>query len=270
MSPQCLFLHKKKCIGEKDFHAALRSIGIAAGDTIFVHSKLDAFGKLGPHYNNQELCKTLLGTLKKTVGPKGTVAMPTFTYAFCRNGRYDREKSPSEVGVFSEFFRKEKGAIRSLHPIFSVAARGPQARSLIAVDVDSFGTRSFFANLHKKRGAIVFLGAPFQSCTFVHHIEQQHKVPYRSIKTFRGTVKNSKESRAVESTYFVRPLGNTIIVDLSRFEESLRRKKLLKEMRVGAGVVSVVKVEDAFREGMHMLDKNVYAFLRKSPAKTPP
>src|SRR3989344_4602913 len=208
MSPAHLFFHGKKCIGEADFRTALRTLGIAPGDTIFVHSKLDAFGKLGPNYDQQELCKTLLKVLESVVGPKGTIAMPTFTYAFCKNGRYDRDKSPSEVGVFSEFFREEKGVVRSLHPIFSIVARGPQARSLATVDVDAFGTHSFFSNLRKKHGIIVFLGAPFQSCTFVHHIEQQHKVPYRTIKKFRGTIKNGKKSRTVESTYFVRPLDD--------------------------------------------------------------
>src|SRR3989344_2487744 len=103
MSPAHLFFHGKKCIGEADFRTALRTLGIGPADTIFVHSKLDAFGKLRPNYDQQKLCTTLPKVLESVVGPKGTIAMATFTYAFCKNGRYDSDKSPSEVGVFSEF-----------------------------------------------------------------------------------------------------------------------------------------------------------------------
>jgi aminoglycoside 3-N-acetyltransferase len=198
-----------------------------------------------------------------SVFPRGTLVMPTFNYDFPKTKEYDPKRAPSQVGTLTEFFRKQKGVSRSMHPVFSVASRGPKTRRLLKTALDGFGEHSFFANLRGEKGKIVFLGAPFQSCTFVHHIEQMKGVPYRFMKKFDGRVRTAHGKKKMEITFHVRPLDGSVITELARFEARLRKKKLLRGVRVGAGEILAISACDIFREGISMLKSDTRAFLAK-------
>lgn len=258
-----LYIHNGKSIGEQDFISALKSLGIKPGDTLFVHSAIDKFGKVGPSFDPKFLCRSLIQVLKKSIGPRGTLAMATFTYKFCKTGIFDIDNSQSEVGALGEFFRNQRGVVRSEHPIFSIAAAGPKSKLLIKTGVDAFGDDSVFGNLRRDDALLVFFGSTFRYCTFAHYVTQMHKVPYRFMKTFTGIIKHGHHSRKIDATYFVRPLDGTIDIDLSRLEKRLFKKKLLKKVRVGASTIECVRAQDVFNEGMKMLDKNIYALAKR-------
>src|SRR3989344_5902887 len=94
-----LFVHGGTPVTGRDFAHALSSLGIRAGRT------------------REPLCLTLIDVLLRAVGKNGTVVMPTFNYAFCRGVPFNVQKTPSEVGTLSEFFRGERHVVRSKHPI---------------------------------------------------------------------------------------------------------------------------------------------------------
>src|SRR3989344_2700659 len=194
-----LFVHGGTPVTGRDFAHALSSLGIRAGSTLFVHSGLQAFGKLPAGMTREPLCLTLIDVLLRAVGKNGTVVMPTFNYAFCRGVPFNVQKTPSEVGTLSEFFRGERHVVRSKHPIFSVAAYGKRARDLTAVNMDSFGPGTFFANFLEAGGTFIFMGgATFcNSCTFIHQIE---RTPFptgsqNASKAHLSTAANEKSSR---------------------------------------------------------------------------
>ena len=54
----------------------------------------------------------------------GTLMVPTFTYG---SARFDPGATPGRTGAVAEALRRRAGAIRSLHPFYSVAALGPLA-----------------------------------------------------------------------------------------------------------------------------------------------
>ena len=262
-----LFVHSGTPVTGRDFANALSSLGIRAGSTLFVHSGLQAFGKLPAGMTREPLCLTLIDVLLRAVGKNGTVVMPTFNYAFCRGVPFNVQKSPSEVGTLSEFFRGERGVVRSRHPIFSVAAYGKRARDLTAVNMDSFGPGTFFANFLEAGGTFIFMGgATFcNSCTFIHQIERTHGVPYRFTKRFKGTLIDGRKRKIVEATHFVRPLRSTRDIDYSRLEKRLIRKKMFATKKVGAACICAVSAKDLFREGMQILDTDIYSLTKKTP-----
>lgn len=262
MKSKCLFLHRGKCITSSDFSSALKLLGVRQGDTVFVHAGVGAFGKLASGASREEVCQGLVNAFRKSVGSRGTIVMPTFTYAFCKDAIYDWKKSPSEVGTLSEYFRTRPGVLRSLHPIFSVAASGPRAEELTSVDMDSFGPQSVFAKLNEVNAVILFVGATFQRCTFLHYVEQSHKIPYRFLKKFPGTVIDGKKRRKVEATYLVMPLRSKIENYNDPIEKILRRKKLLRSASVASGSILAVRAQDVFREGMRLFDRDPYALTR--------
>src|SRR5690606_4245560 len=78
---------------------ALRDLGLGPGQNVLVHSAVQFLGRpmggVGMYYAT--LSEALAG---------GTVAVPTFTFAFARGEPYDPQVSPSEgMGAFSEWVR---------------------------------------------------------------------------------------------------------------------------------------------------------------------
>jgi len=259
-----LYTYRGRKIHAVEFVKALRAIGVESGDVIFVHSDIKVFGKpnlVEPNY----FLSSFVGALKKSVGSQGTVILPTFTYAFCKKGIYDRRKSLSEVGSLTEFFRSQPGVVRSLHPISSVAVWGKYAKDILQIGKDSFGRESVFGKMHTLNAKIILLGTTLQACTFLHYVEQMHRVPYRFMKTFHGTIVDDGHIYEDSYTHFVRPLEGGIENDMMKIDPYLREKGFLRETRVGSGSILLVTAKDLFEVGMQVLDADSYFLLTKKP-----
>ncbi len=257
---QALYTHDGRAITEQDFANALRKAGVARGDTIFVHSDIKVFGKIALS-GKTALLQSLTDVLEKSVGGEGTVVMPTFSYSFCKGEAYDKAHTRSTVGALTDFFRTEPGVERSVHPMFSVAAWGARRGSFLETSKDSFGAGTVFETLRRLGGTIVLFGTDFQACTFLHHIEQMHAVPYRFMKTFEGMIVDGAASYHDAYTYFVRPLDGTIENDFNVIEPHLREKGFLREARVGRGTILAVSAEQLYEEGMRLLDEDPHFFV---------
>ncbi len=251
-------------ITEKDITDAFREAGCRKGDVIFVHSDVGVFGKL--------LCldrKLSLGSIcnaiKESVGPAGTVIMPTFTYSFCKGDPFDVNNSKSTVGVLSEYFRNLPDVVRTLHPIFSVAIWGKQKDELAAVGKDSFHRNSIFGKLHEIKGKIVFFGARFQTCTYVHYVEQMHGIPYRYMKNFKGKVISGDREWEDSCTFLVRDLGKKVLSDFSKLKKHFLENNLMKQITLGNGSILLVGADVLFDECRRLLDEDIYFLLKEKP-----
>ncbi len=60
---------------------------------------------------NKELNK-LFDNIISFLGKRGTLVVPAFSYSFTQGKNFNVEKSPSEIGIFSEYFRKRKDVKR--------------------------------------------------------------------------------------------------------------------------------------------------------------
>ena len=78
-----------------------KNSGIKKGDNIFCHSDLTRFSNINFPVN--QLCKTILKSIKKQIGNSGTLAVPVFTYSFCKNEVFDPNKIKSNTGAFSNY-----------------------------------------------------------------------------------------------------------------------------------------------------------------------
>lgn len=259
-----LYLDGKKTISDDDFLEALRQLGLQPGDVLFVHSDISVFGKLATEGKSQ-LLEALVGIFKKAVGKNGMIIMPTFSYSFYRDKVFDIEKTRSEVGVLTEYFRKQEGVLRTAQPNHSVAIFGKKKEEMVKVGIDCFDGESIFGKLKEAGGKIVIFGAPFLSCTFIHSIEQSHGVPYRYLKTFSGTIINRDVSKREKSTFYVRRSENKIKTDLSRLESYLLENGYMKGIKLGNGKIMVVDADILFREGMKLLDQDINFFIRIVP-----
>ncbi len=159
-------------LSEQDFKEILaQDLRLCEGDTVFVHSSIDRLNLDFPFYR-------VLSLLRDVIGPKGTVLFPTYpnhrlsSYEYLRQGNvFDVRRTPSYIGLLTEFARRQREARRSLHPTKSVCAIGPLAEELTATHQNSpypYDTCSPYYKLVEHGAKIVGLGVWTFNLSFVY------------------------------------------------------------------------------------------------------
>ena len=157
---------------EQDFARILaQDLRLETGDAVFVHSSTDQLNLSFPFYR-------ILSLVREAIGAQGTVLFPTFpnrkisSYEYLQQGTvFDVRRTPSYIGLLTEFARRQRGARRSLHPTKSVCAIGPLAEELVATHQRSpypYDAPSPFYKLVEKGAKIVGLGTWTNKLTFVY------------------------------------------------------------------------------------------------------
>lgn len=94
---------------------------------------------------------------------------------------YDPDRSPPRaMGRLAECVWRARGALRSSHPVESIAACGPEASAIVRphpID-DPMGPRSPWQRLYELDARVVLLGVGLERCSIVHHAERMAEVPY--------------------------------------------------------------------------------------------
>ena len=122
---------KKWDYSKEEFIQGLKNCGIKKGDVVFTHVGFAFLGIPKDFNTNEQVCKMILNSFLEVLGSEGTLLVPTYTYSFCENKSFDVNNSPSTIGPFTEFFRKQKNILRSKDPIFSVAGIGPRKEEFL-------------------------------------------------------------------------------------------------------------------------------------------
>jgi aminoglycoside N3'-acetyltransferase len=140
-------------------------------EIVMVHCSLN---DLQPMYDGTPA--ELLDSLAALCGPDRTLAMPAFFFGgpdgdaaawYGRKPVFDARRTPSQMGLLSELFRRRRGVRRSLHPTASVCALGPLAEELTATHhlaSTSFGAGTPFGVMAERRTAILGLGTEYFRC----------------------------------------------------------------------------------------------------------
>lgn len=216
---------------------ALDTIGIKAGDDICVHTSLMRLGKILVKPNI--FLGTFVAALREVIGPDATLIMPTFTYSYCKQQFYDVRKSPSAMGILTEYYRKLPECQRTLDPIFSFAVSGKNADDYLHAKATScFGSNCLYDLLTKRKGKIVILGDRRTGYTYDHYVEECVQVDYRYYKTFSGTTIDANGNEFQSSiNYYVRCLDRPSTFALSGTHYVLEHNHLSKEMPLGGGEI---------------------------------
>ena len=210
-----------KTVTSNDIIKGLKTLGLTKGDKVMVHSALGSFGtvKGGPN--------TVIDALLAVVTPTGTVLMPTFGNS---DTVFDPRKSETNLGMIVQTFWRRKNALRSRHPVASVAAIGNNAKYFVEDHENAataHGKGTPYMKLVEQGGKVLLLGVDLDRMTLLHSIETMAKLPYlRPItKSFINT--NGKTSTKTWP-YFPGPHR-----DFIGLQSWLQSKGLVKETVIG-------------------------------------
>jgi len=164
---------------ETDFKEILTDdLRLTPGDLVYVHSGMDGLNLQFPFYR-------ILFLIQEVIGPGGTVVFPTYpnhrisSYEWLQQKNvFDVRRTPSYTGILTEFARRQRKAIRSLHPTKSVCAIGPAAAELTREHQQSpypYDTNSPYYKLIAGGGKIIGLGATTNYISFGYCIDDAFK-----------------------------------------------------------------------------------------------
>ena len=181
-------------------------LGVAKGDTVFVHSSIDQLNLGFPFYR-------VLPLLQDLVGDRGTLLFPTYpqlsSYEFLRRGEvFNVRKTPSYTGILSEVARRQANAARSLHPTKSVCALGAAAQELTRDHHKSpypYDACSPYYRIGEFDGKMIGLGVSTANLSYVHCVDDALKQdfpvePYHP-QVFAATCINAEGEKVIVETY---------------------------------------------------------------------
>ena len=148
-------------------------------EILMVHS---SFNHMLPMYTGTAL--DLVRMLVDFVGESRTLAMPAFFLGDATSGGvvehyrshpvYDARRTPSQMGIVTELFRRLPGVSQSRHPTHRVTALGPLASALThghEAAGSTFGRGTPFEFMASHDTCIVGIGKPVDVCSQIHHVE---------------------------------------------------------------------------------------------------
>lgn len=230
---------------KKDIIQALLKVGVCKDDNIFVHSNLGFFGKLKDGISKEDYCNAFKEAILEVIGINGTLVVPAFSYSFCNNEVYDKNKIVGVRGMFSEFIREDHQSLRSDDANFSVVAIGKNAEYFTKdVPSHSFGKNSFWERFLNCNGKICNFNFDSGS-TFIHYVEKLLNVRYRFDKGFRGkSMINDKEEDRMYY-HFVYDLSKpTDVPDFTKFDKKAKELGLTKTVNLGKGQIVCISAHD--------------------------
>lgn len=253
----------------------LKQLGVTAGDRIMLAIDMGriplptysaSLTNEGIRERERLWCKFILDALLDVVTPSGTLLVPSFSYTCSQaKSEYIAESTPSETGPFTNFVRMQPQAIRSLHPIFSLAGIGCDAVPLLSnVGPAAFGATSPFSRFNKYKIKFLFLGVELQtSITFIHHMEQAAGCPHRYNKIFDVSVTQSNTKLLGSWCAYVAYRGLNYVSDISGLQSALRKHGELAEEHWNGYPNHLATTDSVERIGYELLRRDSFAFVNR-------
>ena len=245
---------------------ALRSLGVAVGDTVLVHSSF--------HYSNGFVGSPneVINVLLESVGSDGNLMMMSLPYTSSTFDYlktldcFDVRKTVSRMGLLTEIFRARKDVRRSLSPTHPILACGPKAEWILAGHENCpypCGEGTPFEKLAELDGKVVFFDAPFASMTFFHYIEDRYRdlLPYPLYypEAFEVPVIDGTGRRITTFVYAFSPA----IIKRRRpyeFEAEVRKQGLIKSAKIGNTKLEYIEIRPLLDFVSRMVKKGNFFF----------
>jgi aminoglycoside 3-N-acetyltransferase len=254
---------------EEDFREILTDdLNLNEGDLVYVHSGMDGLNLEFPFYR-------ILFLIREVIGASGTVLFPTYpnhrisSYEYLRQGQvFDVRRTPSYTGILTEFARRQRNAVRSLHPTKSVCAIGPAAVEITATHHLSpypYDTCSPYYKLIAGGGKIVGLGATTNYISFGYCVDDawKEKFPVRVYhdEIFAAPCINYEGERVTVKTY-AHDMSRVVHPDMPLFFQKYVSAEACRDLMVRGMRFFRADAPKLFAEMMSLAERDIIAYPR--------
>ncbi len=185
-------------------------IGISKGDNVFIHSSIANINLSFPSYN-------VLKIIRKVIGPEANMLFPTYpkisSYKYLlSNEIFDIKRTPTYTGLLNEYARRDKNAVRSLHPTKSVVGIGPNIDFLLNehhLSIYPYDFESPYYKITKLNFKVVGLGVKSDFLSAVHAVEDTMKEKY-PVNPYHDQIFDAKCIDYQGNTVIVRTLAHDL------------------------------------------------------------
>jgi aminoglycoside 3-N-acetyltransferase len=245
--------------GPDDFLKTLEKLGIKAGDAVMVHASMANFnGFTGRPID-------MIDVLKKAVTYDGLLIMPSMSYSgssksFLAQGKpLDVRRTPSQMGLLSEIFRRHKDVQRSINPAHPLLAWGQRSDWFLAGHQNcaySFGMESPFAKLEELNGKILCIDVGYEFVTFTHFVEDRISdrlpFPLYDAEPMSGIVIDSAGQQHNVQTYVLSDASRKLRRE-EKLVAALKKGRKLLAARIGNTSLLAVNCRDIVNTAEEML-----------------
>ena len=237
-------------------------------ENIYVTSNLSSLGKI--KVEKQKKLKIIEKTLQSVLSKNFSIFSPAASMNLCNTSFvYDPNVTPSHgMGPLSEYFRKKKNSVRSLHPFWSICCNGKNKNILKRVSRHAYGIGSPWSKMLELDTMQLNLGInPERAVTLVHHLETVVGVPYRFNKEFHQPVKIKKKIK-IENFYLSTRFKNLKIEKKKKlnkhFFDILRKQKKINYTKTNFGLeMWSFKMIDFYKVALKCFTDDIYNYLEK-------
>lgn len=252
----------KRLLQQHELEEAFRDARVDTIRHLLVHGSLSSLG------NVEGGARTVIDALMAVLSSPGTLMAPTFNYSLEDHEVFDPHTKLSQTGAIPEVLRKFSGAVRSLHPTFSVAALGPDA---VALTVDHWqaepvGIGCPIDRLAREGGSVLLIGVRHDANSTIHVGEAYADVPYRGIPF---------EPSWPRTASLCLPTGECIEIDLHNepgcstafgvIELPLREQGSIIDFKIGQCKCQLIKAMEIIEATVRLLQRDLSLLLCCNP-----
>lgn len=188
--------------------------------------------------------------------------MPAFNYDFCKTGEFNSDDDQSQVGILSEFFRKNKADWRYPTPIFSFSGKGEFPKLNEEDIVNPWGPNSLFNYLHENNALVMFYGTNLIHNTIAHYAEDiSNQLIYRYYKEFVGEVTHLGKRKEIKIKFHVKDMKGSLEYDTEKIQRDLIERGILHTFKDDFTEIHVARVDEMMDYYLEMINLDPFYLL---------
>ena len=251
---------------------SLRRLGLGDGSAVMMHS---AFSPLNGFEGDAQ---HVIDCVLDVIGPRGHLFMVSLPYAgsasaYLGSGQtFDVRRTPSQMGIVSESFRRRRDVIRSANPLHPVLAWGPRAEWVVAGHETlshSCGPGSPFEKMLELGATALFFDVGIEVLTFMHYLEDRFasSAPVR-VYTDEAMPVELVDRAGLRRRLDVYPFSREAMAarNFALVYEEMGRRSLIQRERVGNTVLQVAALRSVLDVGAELVDRGAHIYGRQGEA----
>ena len=197
--------------------------------------------------------------------PKNII-VPSFTYSFVKGKPFHKNHSNSEVGLFSEIFRKLYSKYRTNDPMFSICHLNNYNKFYTAKKINflsAFKEGSIWEFLYNSNITVVNLGLDHLIISLIHYIEFICNVPYREEIKKSGELFQENELKKISYNFYARKLDLKLGLDWNKIEGILLKNNVIFSRNENGLNIKICQINEVGNTLIPYLKKDPYFLVKK-------